>query len=184
MTDSLDRTIEYLHGWRFLVLSDGTVGSSVTSVLSALGASVTQQPADTYVGDPADTTSYDGVICDRVQSGVDQPYLDSIAGWQQLDADRPRAWVTVSAFGLDGPARDYLGSNLVCSAAGGLLAAVSDPSGRLFEMPGQQALQAVGQLAVLAALHGNIHQPDGRGSRCTRSCRRRRRSRSRPSSRI
>ncbi len=63
-------------------------------------------------------------------------------------------WVTASAFGLSGPARSYLGSDLVCAAAGGLLAAVFDRSGRVFPIPGQQALQTVGYAAVLAALHG------------------------------
>jgi crotonobetainyl-CoA:carnitine CoA-transferase CaiB-like acyl-CoA transferase len=154
MTEAADRTIQYLNGWQFLVASSGTVGSSAASVLASLGASVTLHPHDVDLTDAASTAGYDAVICDVIQTGAGPSYLDGVAGWQSRPSDAARAWVTVSAFGLDGPARDYRGSNLVCSAAGGMLAAVSDPSGQLFEMPGQQALQSVGQLAALAALHG------------------------------
>lgn len=150
-----DRSVDYLNGWRFLVASNGTVGSSISSVLTALGAVVTPAASDqpeflTAVSD----SGHDAVICDRIELGVGQQYIDHVTSWLANSTGSPRAWVTVSAFGLDGPARDYRGSNLVCSAASGLLAAVSDPSGQLFEIPGQQALQAVGSLAVLAALHG------------------------------
>jgi crotonobetainyl-CoA:carnitine CoA-transferase CaiB-like acyl-CoA transferase len=150
-----DRSVDYLNEWRVFVAGDGTVGSSISSVLSALGAVVTlTSGVDAQLLEAASNPAYDAVICDRVQSGTDQQYLEHVTSWLANANAAPRAWVTVSAFGLDGPARDYRGSNLVCSAAGGLLAAVYDPSGQLFEMPGQQALQAVGSLAVLAALHG------------------------------
>jgi crotonobetainyl-CoA:carnitine CoA-transferase CaiB-like acyl-CoA transferase len=146
------RRLDYLAGLRARVVGAGPVGTVAAGVLSALGAAVDQAvdgPELSWTG------TWDVVICDRVTSGAGDQYLDLVA--ESLRADDPVAancWVTASAFGLSGPARSYRGSELVCAAAGGLLAAVYDADGHVFAIPGQQALQSVGYEAALAALHG------------------------------
>ena len=104
---------------------------------------------------PPSPEGFDVVVDDRVALGAADPYVDTVR--RRLDhpgtGDAP-AWVTVSAFGLTGPARGWRGSDLVCAAAGGLLAAVFDDRGEVFGLPGAQALQAVGHHAALAAVHG------------------------------
>jgi crotonobetainyl-CoA:carnitine CoA-transferase CaiB-like acyl-CoA transferase len=146
------RHADYLTGLRARLVGDGAVVTVAAGVLTALGATVEQ------VGDGPDLRwagTWDVVICDRVASGADDEYLDLVA--RSLDGDHPVAancWVTASAFGLSGPARSYRGSELVCAAAGGLLAAVFDEDGHVFPIPGEQALQSVGYEAALAAVHG------------------------------
>ena len=88
------------------------------------------------------------VVCDIVEEGATAGYGAAVAGRSG------GAWVTVSAFGLDGPKGGEKGSDLVCAAAGGLLQSVADPDGGVHAMPGGQALRAGGQAAALAALHG------------------------------
>jgi crotonobetainyl-CoA:carnitine CoA-transferase CaiB-like acyl-CoA transferase len=160
MTDLSGRKTGYLDGWRFLVVSEGAVGLTVASVLSALGGTVDIHTDDAgiVVTGPG---SYDAVICDRVEQGVDAAYLDRVASWlgdpaaELPGSGRSRGvWVTASAFGLDGPMKDFRGSNLVSTAAAGLVNAVTDNDGLVHEMPGQQGLKIVGQLAALSALHG------------------------------
>jgi crotonobetainyl-CoA:carnitine CoA-transferase CaiB-like acyl-CoA transferase len=147
------RRLDYLEGLRARVVGGaGPVVTVAAGVLSALGATVDQAddgPDLRWEG------TWDVVICDRVASGADDGYLGLVA--RGLGAGPPVArhcWVTASAFGLSGPARSYRGSELVCAAAGGLLAAVYDAKGHVFPIPGQQALQTVGYEAALAALHG------------------------------
>jgi crotonobetainyl-CoA:carnitine CoA-transferase CaiB-like acyl-CoA transferase len=146
------RRVDYLAGLRARVVGAGPVVTVAAGVLAALGATVEQAqdgPELSWAG------TWDIVICDRVTGGADDEYLDLVAG--SLCGDGPVAancWVTASAFGLSGPARSYRGSELVCAAAGGLLAAVYDADGHVFAIPGQQALQSVGYEAALAALHG------------------------------
>ncbi len=49
------------------------------------------------------------------------------------------AWVTVSAFGMDGPKGDVYGSELTVAAASSVLGIVRDPeSGRLVKLPGRR----------------------------------------------
>ncbi|HEY2286088.1 MAG TPA: CoA transferase [Streptosporangiaceae bacterium] len=146
------RRLSYLTGIRARVVGDGPVVTVAAGVLSALGATVDQaedEPGLSWEG------TWDVVICDRVAAGADDAYLSRVD--RELRADPPAArhcWVTASAFGLSGPARSYRGSELVCAAAGGLLAAVRDSQGRFFPIAGEQALQSVGYAAALAALHG------------------------------
>ena len=145
------RSIAYLTGLRGCVVGPGTAARVAAGVLSALGATVDQ------IADLKDLpeTSRDIVICDRVSIGAGDDYLGVVARRLREEHALVRnCWVTASAFGLSGPARSYLGSDLVCAAAGGLLAAVFDRSGRVFPIPGEQALQTVGYAAALAALHG------------------------------
>lgn len=139
--------VDYLAGLRCVVLGDGTVARTASDTFACLGADVAG--ADATSGDP------DIVVCDRVAQGTDDTYLSEVAEWiAGRPGDRPGTWVTVSAFGLDGPAAGLPGSDLVCAAAGGMLAALTDADGRFHQMPGDQALQATGLLAVLSALHG------------------------------
>jgi crotonobetainyl-CoA:carnitine CoA-transferase CaiB-like acyl-CoA transferase len=155
MTAMKGRQATYLDGWRFLIVSDSAVGITAASVLSAIGATVDlrAERAGLPTSGPA-TQRYDAVIYDRVEAGADPAYDKRVAEWIDVPSDTAGAWVTVSAFGLDGPQSDFRGSNLVVSAAAGLLAAVTDTDGLVHELPGQQGLKMVGQLAALAALHG------------------------------
>jgi crotonobetainyl-CoA:carnitine CoA-transferase CaiB-like acyl-CoA transferase len=160
MTDLIGRKTGYLDGWRFLILSDGAVGTTAASVLSAMGATVDLR-ADEVEIPAVGPQSYDAVICDRIVRGADSRYLDQVATWLNDPAAglsgsgrSAGVWVTASAFGLDGPMREFRGSNLVMTGAAGLVAAVTDSDGIVHEMPGQQGLKIVGQLAALAALHG------------------------------
>lgn len=139
--------VDYLADFQCLVLGHGAVALTAHDTLTALGANVATVAS---VADDADI-----VISDRVADGTDESYLSQVSRWvANRRSDRPGAWVTVSAFGLDGPAGGLPGSDLVCAAAGGMLAALTDGDGRFHQMPGEQALQATGLLAVLAALHG------------------------------
>ena len=138
---------DYLADFRCLVVGDGTVALTARDTLANFGADIATALS---AADDADL-----VICDRVADGADEAYLSRVQRWLEgRSAERAAAWVTVSAFGLDGPAGGLPGSDLVCAAAGGMLAALTDSDGRFHQMPGEQALQATGLLAVLAALHG------------------------------
>ncbi|OJZ76040.1 hypothetical protein BRW65_00880 [Mycobacterium paraffinicum] len=146
--------VDYLAGFHSVVLGDGAVALTAHDTLASLGADVAT--ATSVAGDA------DIVICDRVAEVTDDSYLSQVARWVENRPGRPGTWVTVSAFGLDGPAGGRPGSDLVCAAAGGMLAALTDGDGRFHQMPGEQALQATGLLAVLAALHGiSLSRSDG-----------------------
>jgi crotonobetainyl-CoA:carnitine CoA-transferase CaiB-like acyl-CoA transferase len=139
--------VDYLADFHCLVVGQGAVALTARDTLASLGADVATV---TSVADDADI-----VICDRVAESTDESYLSQVARWvDDRPAGRPGTWVTVSAFGLDGPAGGLAGSDLVCAAAGGMLAALTDGDGRFHQMPGEQALQSTGLLAVLSALHG------------------------------
>jgi crotonobetainyl-CoA:carnitine CoA-transferase CaiB-like acyl-CoA transferase len=113
-----------------------------------VGAAVTAIDARAHDIDLGELAGEALVVCDIVEEGADPDYLAAVAV-------RTRgAWVTVTAFGLDGPRGGEKGSDLVCAAAGGLLQSVTDPDGGAHAMPGSQALRAAGQAAALAALHG------------------------------
>jgi|KBSSwiStaDraftv2_1062776.scaffolds.fasta_scaffold00081_53 crotonobetainyl-CoA:carnitine CoA-transferase CaiB-like acyl-CoA transferase len=139
--------VDYLAQLRCQVLGHGAVALTARDTLVNLGADVAT------VASAADTAEI--VICDRVAYGTDESYLLQVERWlaNRLDG-HAGTWVTVSAFGIDGPAGGLPGSDLVCAAAGGMLAALTDADGRFHQMPGEQALQATGLLAVLSALHG------------------------------
>jgi crotonobetainyl-CoA:carnitine CoA-transferase CaiB-like acyl-CoA transferase len=96
----------------------------------------------------------DVVVCDRVhRAAAGLPAMAS--DYLPFVAKRNRgAWVTVSAFGMDGPKGDVYGSELTVAAASSVLGIVRDPeSGRLVKLPGAQALLSAGAAAALAALH-------------------------------
>lgn len=140
--------VDFLAGIRCRIIGDGTAAITARATLVGLGAAV-------LAGPDGHSQEADIVICDRVAAGTDSDYLSRVDGWiAGRPAGRAGTWVTVSAFGLDGPLAGLPGSDLVCAAAGGMLAALTDAGGRFHQMPGEQALQATGLLAVLAALHG------------------------------
>jgi crotonobetainyl-CoA:carnitine CoA-transferase CaiB-like acyl-CoA transferase len=130
------------------VLGLGRAAATAAEILSVLGASVDWRHER---ADQLDVRAFDSaraVICDVIETGVPKRYADEVA-------QRPRGvWITVSGFGLDGPLAGARSSDLISAAAGGLLSTVSDPAGRFYPMPGQQALQVAGQTAALALLHG------------------------------
>jgi crotonobetainyl-CoA:carnitine CoA-transferase CaiB-like acyl-CoA transferase len=148
--EPVSRSIAYLRGFRAAVAGTGAVASVAAGVLSVLGATVETVASELDLDPHA---NWDAVICDRVSAAADQDYLELVARSLSQDA-RSSCWVTVTGFGLSGPAASYRGSDLVCAAAGGLLAAVSDGAGRVYPTPGEQALQSAGYAAALAALHG------------------------------
>jgi crotonobetainyl-CoA:carnitine CoA-transferase CaiB-like acyl-CoA transferase len=155
MPDTATRSVSYLQGFRFLVLGHGTLAAVATAVLSTLGADARQYDGDPASVDQDEWADFDAVICDRTTRPPDEVYLERVRRW--LEAVPPgtgRAWVTVSAFGLDGPAKDFKGSEHVCAAAGGLLTAVYDDKGRIYPIPGDQAMQTSAHMAALAALYG------------------------------
>lgn len=146
------RSPAYLTWLRACVIGTGPAARVAVGVLAALGATVDQ------IADPAGFTgpACDVVICDRVEvRAPDDDYLGLVARQLGDGSGLVRhCWVTASAFGLTGPASSYLGTDLVCAAAGGLLAGVYDSQGGVYRIPGGQALQSAGYAAALAALHG------------------------------
>ncbi len=98
---------------------------------------------------------YDLVICDRVGGPPESLGRPDAAQYLDLVAERRRgAWVTISPYGVQGRRGDFTGSELIVSAACGLLDAVRDPAtGRPIKMAGNQSLLAAGHAAALAACH-------------------------------
>ncbi len=155
MQDTPTRIVYYLRGLHVLVIGRGTLGSVCRSVLSTLGADVTLHESDTVAGDGPKLDDFDGVICARISSPADRAYLEQVQHWlDETTSATGRAWVTVSAFGLSGRAKDFKGSEHVCAAAGGLLAAVFDDQGHPYPIPGGQGMQTSAHMAALALLYG------------------------------
>ena len=152
------RSAELLGGvGSFTVVGEGEAAETAADILRTLGGSVrrvTRPIARIGVGS-VDEPSV--VICDLVSDGCDPSYVEEVSRRSH------GAWVTVSAFGLDGPQGGKPGSDLTCAAAGGLLSAVADPDGRLYPMPGNQSLKVAGQAAALAALQAISLLADGSG---------------------
>jgi crotonobetainyl-CoA:carnitine CoA-transferase CaiB-like acyl-CoA transferase len=141
------QSVDLVPGLAVTVLGGGPAGATAGRVLQALGAQVSTIDASWR---DVDTAGLDGdavVVCDVVAEGAEADYLAAVA------ARRRGAWVTVSAFGLDGPLGGRPGSDLLCGAAGGLLGAVTDSHGGFQPLPGLQALGVGGQVAALAVLH-------------------------------
>ena len=103
---------------------------------------------------PLEAFEADLVLCDIVcgAGGLPTDIAEYLA-W--VEARNRGVWVSISPFGMTGPYAGYKGSELVCSAAGGLAATIAPMGGgRPSLLPGWQALLATGQVAALAALHG------------------------------
>lgn len=101
-------------------------------------------------------TPFDVVVLDRVEGS-----RGPLASLRDIDAytafvarHNPRAWLTISAFGLTGERAADTATELTAAAAGGILAAVRDPAtGRPLKLAGRQTLLAAGQAGALAACH-------------------------------
>jgi crotonobetainyl-CoA:carnitine CoA-transferase CaiB-like acyl-CoA transferase len=152
------RSAELLGGvGSFTVVGEGQAAETAADILRTLGGSVRRLAGNIAGIGIGSLEEPSVVICDVVSDGCDPSYVEEVAR-------RPRgAWVTVSAFGLDGPQGGQPGSDLICAAAGGLLSAVADPDGRLYPLPGNQSLQVAGQAAALAALQAISLLADGSG---------------------
>lgn len=172
---------DFLAGVHVLELGDGVAGASATSILWSLGAEVTAvvDPASPHrrgrpaVGDRSllartldrgkdlvdvapDSEGYDVVVVDRVLGCDVERYLE------EVEAQNPGAWVTISAFGLTGERAGDPATELTLAAASGMLSAVRDPaSSRPLKLAGQQSLLNTGQAAALAACHALDLSTDG-----------------------
>lgn len=146
---SASRSAELLGGVApFTVVGEGEAADTAALILKTLGGSVDRllEPIGRIgVGTLSDRVV---VICDLVSDGCDWSYLEEVS------RRTTGVWISISAFGLDGPRGGMPGSDLMCAAAGGLLNAVADPDGRIYPMPGNQSLKVAGQAAALAALQG------------------------------
>jgi crotonobetainyl-CoA:carnitine CoA-transferase CaiB-like acyl-CoA transferase len=103
-----------------------------------------------------DAKPFDLVVADRVLGarGVLAPFpgIDAYAAF--VDAHNPRAWVTISAFGLSGERATDTATEITVAAAGGMLAAARDEAtGLPLKLAGQQSLLNAGQAGALAACH-------------------------------
>ncbi len=138
------------------VLGSGPAATTATEILRAVGVTVddVSRPIEDI-----DLRSFDSsavVLCDVIELGCDSNYVASVARRSE------GAWITLSAFGLDGPLGGYAGSDLVCAAMGGMMTAAAASDGRCFSLPGDQALRAAGQAGALAALHAVSMIREGR----------------------
>ena len=141
------RSVRLLPDLPVTVVGRGQVARTAAEILGVVGAEVRVIDASAHDLHLRELAHDALVVCDLVEDGSTPGYLAAVAG-------RSRgAWVTVSAFGLDGPMGGEAGADLVCAAAGGLLQCVTDPSGGVHALPGSQALRVAGQAATLAALH-------------------------------
>jgi len=141
----------------FVVVGEGQAAEMTAQILETLGGSV-QRLAEpiTKVG-VSTLGDRPVVVCDLVSDGCEWSYLEEVS------RRRNGVWITISAFGLEGPLGGKPGSDLMCAAAGGVLNAVADADGRMYPMPGNQSLKVAGQAAALAALQGVSLLADGSG---------------------
>jgi crotonobetainyl-CoA:carnitine CoA-transferase CaiB-like acyl-CoA transferase len=139
------------------IVGTGSAAETAAEILTILGAAVDRHPDLTATaGAVRGLDRSPIVICDLVASGVPAGYVAEVAGRGS------GTWVTISAFGLDGPLAGQPGSDLIGAAAGGLLSTVRDSDNRFFPMPGAQALKVAGHMAALATVHGVSMLSDGR----------------------
>jgi crotonobetainyl-CoA:carnitine CoA-transferase CaiB-like acyl-CoA transferase len=107
---------------------------------------------------------FDLVIADVVL-GRRGPFavLSDIAAYAAfVEAHNPRAWVTISAFGMTGERADDVATELTVAAAGGMLAAARDQdTGLPLKLAGHQSLLNTGQAGALAACHALDLSADG-----------------------
>ena len=131
------------------IFSESLVGVAAAGALGAIGATVVplsvEDWKEVYAADGAD---WDCVVFDRIGAPFDPEYPADVARLNR------RAWVTATTFGLDGPMSAWVGGDLVCAAAGGLVAALRSPNGRPAIVPGHQALIDIGHAASLATMDG------------------------------
>ena len=181
-------TTEFLAGVRLLEAGDGVAGAAASGLLRLLGAEVTTLVDAASVhrqGSPSiDGQSVLSLVLDRGKDVRSAGDLEALAGeFDLVIVDRVarsfggsadeyaamverangHAWVTISAFGLSGPRRDDVASELTVAAASGMLRAVRNPTtGFPLKLAGQQSLLHTGQVAALAACHALDLVRDGR----------------------
>jgi crotonobetainyl-CoA:carnitine CoA-transferase CaiB-like acyl-CoA transferase len=103
-----------------------------------------------------DGARFDIVIADRVLGprGVLSSFPDLASYSTFVEHHNPRAWLTISAFGLSGERAEDIATELTVAAAGGMLAAARDQhTGVPLKLAGQQSLLNAGQAGALAACH-------------------------------
>ena len=179
-----------LTGVTVLELGDGVAGATAAGLLAQLGAEVTKIVAEPrriadHVPVAADgrgrSHSLVASVLDRskrvlvdIDADVDALAAastividDRVEGIDDVEshlrdvAERNRSvWLTISAYGLDGPRSGRRGGELVAEAAGGLLATIEPVGGgRPTSPPGFVALRAVGTVAALGALARRRSRP-------------------------
>jgi crotonobetainyl-CoA:carnitine CoA-transferase CaiB-like acyl-CoA transferase len=180
---SKEEASEFLRGLTVLELGDGIAGGAAGSVLSSLGAEVTTVRRDGAaihglrpsapggrgesmlaalaaadkrvlpIGTEVDARSFQIVLDDRCDN---RDRVERPSGYDSfMMKSDPGVWITISPFGLTGPQRDWVASDLTVAAASGMLAGVRDPvTQRPLKMAGNQAYLSAGHAAALAACHG------------------------------
>jgi crotonobetainyl-CoA:carnitine CoA-transferase CaiB-like acyl-CoA transferase len=100
--------------------------------------------------------AFDLVVVDRVGGGQGPlaPLHDIDAYAAFVERRNPRAWLTISAFGLSGERAADVATELTVAAASGMLASVRDQrTGLPLKLAGMQSLLNTGQAGALAACH-------------------------------
>ena len=108
------------------------------------------------IEDGLEGARFDIVIVDRVlgSRGVLSSFPDLASYAAFVEQHNPRAWLTISAFGLSGERAADIATELTVAAAGGMLAAARDQhTGLPLKLAGQQSLLNAGQAGALAACH-------------------------------
>jgi crotonobetainyl-CoA:carnitine CoA-transferase CaiB-like acyl-CoA transferase len=167
----------FLRGLSVLQLGAGAAGAAAGGFLGSFGASVhvydsqelscsakvishladfldEGKPRISHEDWTAAVARYDVILCDRITRRW--PTDTRVSEYVELvSRTNHSVWVSLTAFGLSGPDADRRGSNLVTTAASGLLSIVRDmATGQPLMMRGGQALLCIGQVGALAALHG------------------------------
>lgn len=163
----------WLHAVTVAEVTDGAAGSFATAILAALGARVLKvvSPGQLRPSEDAQgaldvdkevvVTTSENEWHEVVESAtivvadiVSVPLPDRRRLFDVARENNPGVWVWLSAFGLRGPRRDLLGSDLVALASSGVIAAGLSRSKAAFVPQAEQGLMAAGQVAALASLHG------------------------------
>lgn len=179
---ALDAEQRWLQDVTVAEVTDGSAGSFASAILASIGARVLKvvtpgqlRPSEDAQGaldvdkEIVLTTSENEwrevvesasiVVADIVSVPLpDRRRLFDVAG-----KSNPGVWVWLSAFGLTGPRRDLLGSDLVALASSGVLGAGLSRSKAAVVPQAEQGLMAAGQVAALASLHGLDRFRNGSG---------------------
>lgn len=128
--------------------SDGSTGTSLLAAVLDRGKTVLT------AAEAPEPASHDVVVVDRVGATAAGPGPAEVADYLDwVRSANARVWVTISAFGLDGPDRGQVASELVVGAAAGAFVLQSGTD-RPLKLAGWQALRSAGQVGALAACHG------------------------------
>ncbi|HWS46737.1 MAG TPA: CoA transferase [Acidimicrobiia bacterium] len=137
----------------------GRDGTSLLSVILDHGKRGLTMQNETGVAElieGTDGVAFDVIVFDRVLGALGAlTSLSDVAPYVAfVDRHNPRAWVSISAFGLSGGRASDVATEITVAAAGGMLSAVRDErTGQPLKLAGQQSLLNTGQAAALAACH-------------------------------